>query len=93
MPIQRCYMPRVFTINILYRRKFHLAEVSFDPNEVNRTFLVRYLDEEINELLHGKNIVINFTRDQTQANINLIGKELLAKTKEAINTYLYQYQD
>ena len=86
-------MSRVFTINIHYRGKFHLAEVSFDPTEVNRSFLVRYLDEEINDLIHQKNIVINFTKEQTLINIDLIGEELLAKTKEAINTYLYQYQD
>ena len=86
-------MSRVFTINVLYKGKFHLAVVSFDPAEINRTFLVRYMDDEINELIHSKHIVINFTKDQTLANNSIVGEELLAKTKEAINTYLYQYQD
>jgi hypothetical protein len=51
------------------------------------------MDEEINELIRGKQIVINFTKEQTLVNIGLIGEELLANTKSAINTYLYQYQD
>jgi hypothetical protein len=86
-------MQRVFTINVLYNGKFHLAEVSFDPEEVNRSFLVRYLDKEINDLIHQEKILINFTKEQTQANLKIVGEELLVNTKEAINTYLYQYQD
>jgi hypothetical protein len=86
-------MARVFTINILFKGRFYLAEVSFNPDELNRSFFVRYLDEEINSLIHGRKIVINFTNEQTLINMEIMGEELLENTKEAINTYLYQYQD
>jgi hypothetical protein len=82
-------MARVFSVNFPYRGKSRAALVSFEGEGYDMSFLVRYLDAEIYEMLPERKIVVSLTegikspRDLTES-----GEDLINHTAEAISQYL-----
>jgi hypothetical protein len=87
-------MARVFTINFEYKGKVRSALVSFGPEDTDMTFLVRYLDEDLNELIPGRKIIVSLSEGvKSPKNINRLAEDLLNHTTEAISNYLYHYHE
>jgi hypothetical protein len=87
-------MARVFTINFEYKGTIRSALVSFGPEGNDMTFLVRYLDEELNQLIPGRKIIVSLAEGvKSPKEINRLGEDLLNHTTEAISKYLYHYHE
>lgn len=82
---------RAFTINFPYKGKLRSAVVSFGPEEIDMTFFIRYLDEDINQIIPGRRITVSLTQGiKSPKQLDKLGEDLLSQTTDAINTYMYQ---
>jgi hypothetical protein len=82
-------MARVFTVNVPYKGQSCVALVSFDAEGYNMSFLVRYLNEEIQQVIPGRKIVVSLTEGiKSPRELSRLAEELLNLTTEAISEYL-----
>ncbi|MFL5742149.1 MAG: hypothetical protein ACJ75B_18140 [Flavisolibacter sp.] len=86
-------MSRVFTINIPYKGQSCVALVSFDSEGYDMSFLVRYLDEDIQQLIPGRRIVVSLSEGiKSPKQLSRLAEDLLNLTTEAISGHLNLYQ-
>jgi hypothetical protein len=82
-------MSRVFTINVSFKQKNYTALVSFRTRGYELSYLVKYLDEDVDSLIPGKKLQISLSGDivhpKPESHLAL---DLVCKTTEAINCYL-----
>ncbi|MFL5808655.1 MAG: hypothetical protein ACJ749_03990 [Flavisolibacter sp.] len=84
-------MARVFSITFIYKGQPCPALVSFEPGGCDMSYLVRYLDRDISQLVPGGKIVVSLSEGikSTKA-LSGLGQDLVYRTTEAISTYLHQ---
>lgn len=82
-------MSRVFTINVSFKQKNYTALVSFHTQEYEQSYLVKYLDEDIDALIPGKKLQISLSGDIVHPKLEShLAHDLVCKTTEAISCYL-----
>jgi hypothetical protein len=85
-------MARVFTVNVPYKGQSRAALVSFDSEGYDMSFLVRYLDEDIQEVIPGRKIVVSLSEGiKPPKQLSRLAEDLLNHTTEAISGYLNLY--
>ena len=86
-------MSRVFTVNVPYKGQTCAALVSFDSEGYDMSFLVRYLDEDIQQVIPGRRIVVSLSEGiKSPKQLSRLAEDLLSLTTEAISGYLNLYQ-
>jgi hypothetical protein len=79
-------MSRVFTIQFSFKEKSYTALVSFSTEH---SYVVRYLDEEINSLIPEKKLLVPISEGAEYPRVeNRFAQDLVLKTREAITGYL-----
>jgi hypothetical protein len=82
-------MARVFTVNVSYKGQRCAALVSFDCETYNMSFLVRYLDDEIQQLIPGRKVVVSLSEGiKSPKELSPVAEQLLNLTTEAISDHL-----
>jgi hypothetical protein len=83
-------MARVFTVNFTFKDELHSALISFESRDYDMSFLVRYLDHELQEIIPGRRIVVSLSEGIKSPKIlTKTAEELLARTTEAISEHLH----
>jgi hypothetical protein len=83
-------MSRVFTINFSFKEKNYTALVSFRSREHELSYLVRYLDEDIDTLIPGNKLLVSLSGGIEYPKLETkLARDLVYKTTEAINGYLH----
>jgi hypothetical protein len=83
-------MLRVFTIRFPYNGKTYSALVSFHPQSSDLSFAVRYLDEEISDVIPQRKVMIHLSKDLASPQpLSKLGQELVTYTSEAISEHLH----
>jgi hypothetical protein len=91
VPIKKEKMARVFSISFPYEGKPCVVLVSFDPEGYDMSFLVRYLDHDIREIIPEGKIVVSLSEGIKSPRIlDSIAEDLVYHTTEAISSYLRQ---
>jgi hypothetical protein len=86
-------MARVFTVNVPYKGQSRAALVSFNSEGYNMSFLVRYLDEDIQHLIPGRRIVVSLSEGlRSPKELSRLAEDLLNETTEVISEYLNLHQ-
>ena len=86
-------MARVFTVNFTYKGKSRAALVSFAGETCGTSFLVRYLDEDIGQVVPEKKLVVSLSEGlKSPKALSRLGQDLLNHTTEAISQYLHVHQ-
>ena len=81
-------MSRVFTLNFTYKERVYTALISFHAPG-NGSYHVRYLDEELNEIIAANKLVVNVKADLFQPKpVSKKAAHLIYTTTEAIKGYL-----
>ena len=87
-------MSRVFTIQIPFKEKTYTALVSFTSQGYDLSYLVRYLDEDINALIPGNKLLVSLSGGVEYPKlVNGLAQDLVYKTTEAINGYLQLHEN
>lgn len=82
-------MSRVFTINVSFKQKNYTALVSFRTQGYELSYLVKYLDEDVDALIPGKKLQISLSGDAVHPKPEShLAHDLVCKTTEAISCYL-----
>lgn len=82
-------MSRVFTIHFPFKGKNYTALVSFKSQSYDPTYLVKYLDEEVEMLIPGNKLQVSRLGGiDHPEHLNEIAKDLVCKTTEAVDGYL-----
>jgi hypothetical protein len=83
-------MARLFTLNFHFKEKTYTALVSFRTIGYDMSFQVRYMDNEIHQIIPGGRLMFNLSGTVIGPdNLNTEpAKELLTCTSEAISGYL-----
>jgi hypothetical protein len=83
-------MSRVFTVHFPFKGKTFSAIVSFKQEDVDLCFLIRYLDEDLEECISGRKVVVSLSEGiKSPSQLNKIGEDLVFNTTEAISNHLY----
>jgi hypothetical protein len=83
-------MARVFTINFSYKGELRSALVSFQAETYDMSFLVRYLDEDLGQLIPGRRIVVSLAEGiKSPKQLNKLAEDLVCQTAEAISGHLH----
>jgi hypothetical protein len=84
-------MSRVFTIQFAFKEKSYTALVSFSTEH---SYVVRYLDEEVNSLMPEKKLVFPISESTEYPTVgNRFAQDLITKTREAISGYLQTHEN
>lgn len=82
-------MSRIFKLNFNFRKKTYTALVSLKTIGYDLSFLVRYLDKELSEIIPGGKLMFHLSGIVEGADMDsLLAKELLSCTSDAISGYL-----
>ena len=83
-------MARLFTIEFPFKGKMESALVSFGSEAYDMSFVVRYLDEEMNQIIPGGRVVVSLSEGiKSPKQLSRLGEDLVYHTTEAINQYLH----
>jgi hypothetical protein len=83
-------MARVFTVNFTFKDQLHSALITFESRDFDMSFLVRYLDQELQEIIPGRRIVVSLNEGiKSPKFLTTTGEELLTRTTEAISRHLH----
>jgi len=87
-------MSRVFTVSFSFKEKNYTALVSFHSQEAHSSYLVKYLDEEVETLIPGNKLLVSLSGAVEYPElVNKIAYDLVYKTTEAINRYLQLHEN
>jgi hypothetical protein len=87
-------MSRVFTIHFSFKEKTYSALVSFSSKEHELSYLVRYLDEEVETLIPGNKLLVSLLQGVEYPQLqNKLAHNLVYKTTEVINEYLRSHEN
>lgn len=82
-------MSRIFTVNFPFKEKTYTALVSFKSYGYELSYLVRYLDEDVNTLIPGNKLLVSLSGGIEYPDLlNKLAEDFVYKTTEAINNYL-----
>jgi len=85
-------MSRAFTVHFGFKGKNYTALVSFNSLATEETYLVKYLDEDIDQLIPGKRLLVSISGSIEDPKLrNEASNDLVGKTKEAIKGYLQSH--
>jgi hypothetical protein len=83
-------MARVFTIDFPFKGKMESALVSFGSEAYDMSFVVRYLDEDINQIIPGGRIVVSLSQGvKSPKQLTRIAEDLVYHTTAAISEHLH----
>jgi hypothetical protein len=86
-------MSRVFTVHFSFKEKTYTALVSFRSQVYELSYLVRYLDKEINTLIPGNKLLVSLSGGIEYPHLaNKLAQDLVYQTTEAINGYLLLHE-
>jgi hypothetical protein len=81
-------MARLFTVRVPFYKNTYTALVSFNSVD-DETFVVRYLEEEINEMIPGHKLIFtNYHGVLSSATMGKPIQDLVYQTSRAISGYL-----
>jgi hypothetical protein len=87
-------MSRVFTVSFPFKGKNYTALVSFRCCATENSYLVKYLDEDVDPLIPGNRLVVSKSGDiEYPSPLDRVSKDLVSKTTQAIKGYLDLHQD
>lgn len=86
-------MSRVFTVSFCFKEKKYTALVSFQSQELESSYLIRYLDQEVETLIPGNKLVVSHSGTIEYPKVmDKVACDLVYKTTEAINGYLQLHE-
>jgi hypothetical protein len=87
-------MSRVFTVNFRFKGKNYTALVSFKCCPRENSYLVKYLDDDVDSLIPGNRLVVSKSGNiEYPSPLDGLSKDLVSKTTQAIKGYLDLHQD
>lgn len=87
-------MSRLFTIHFPFKQKTYTALVSFKSKGYELSYLVRYLDGDIDTLIPGNKLLVSLSGGVEYPKLaNKLAEDLVYKTTEAINGYLQSHEN
>ena len=86
-------MARVFTVQFPFKGQNQSALVSFKAQAYDMSFLVRYLNEDINEIIPGARILVSLSEGvKSHKQLTNLAEDLVHHTVEAISEHLYLHK-
>jgi hypothetical protein len=83
-------MARVFTIDFQFKGRSRTALVSFQTEAYDMSFLVRYLDEEISNVIPERKVIVSLSEGvKSPKQLTRLGEDLVFQTTEAISEHLH----
>jgi hypothetical protein len=83
-------MVRAFSVNFPYKGRSQSALVSFREEGYELSFLVRYVDEEIKQLIPGGRIIVSLSEGiKSHKQLSKPADDLVCNTCKAISRHLY----
>lgn len=85
-------MSRIFTVHFPFKEKTYTALVSFRSQGYELSYLVRYLDGDIDQLIPGNKLLVSLSGGiEYPKPVNKLAEDLVHKTTETINEYLQSH--